>query len=437
MRFSIKQAGCGAERVGTLTGFTKSPSTIIETPTTALLTQGGSVVHLTADVLARVFTNAQLLWVPLTTTSHLEAGVKAQGEGIAKFAGVTEHITCTTLQNLNDAAPSGHFELDKVPLWTKRGKQMICADRYMDFMELFKPDIILAVADGRTSHCEGFKRVLKAVNRSNNMLDICVKRYNSSKQLKGGSLIGVIVAAGHEKKCTESIQHILEHKQSLSGVALQGILDGTEDYMNMPDDNVISIFKRVNEALPNEMVRILEGYWNPAAIMAAIGNGYDVFDGSYPVKLTNEGFALTLNFNVDQRHYEMCILDLNDSKFKEDFSPLLKGCECLTCEKYTRAYIQHLRNTREMLASVLLSIHNLHHFDQMFHHARRHIAASTFDTFRHHITKQYELYKDSQLNKPDDLTVCNGTDSENVEASTVKKIRVTDEVSISVANGNA
>lgn len=39
MRFAIKQAGCGGERIGTLTGFTKSPSTIFETPTAALLTQ--------------------------------------------------------------------------------------------------------------------------------------------------------------------------------------------------------------------------------------------------------------------------------------------------------------------------------------------------------------------------------------------------------------
>lgn len=62
------------------------------------------------------------------------------------------------------------------------------------------------------------------------------------------------------------------------------------------------------------MVRMLEGFWNPAAVMAAISNGYDVFDGSYPVKLTNEGFALTLNFNVEEEKEELCILDLNDSR---------------------------------------------------------------------------------------------------------------------------
>ncbi|KAI8438286.1 hypothetical protein MSG28_010865 [Choristoneura fumiferana] len=368
--------------------------------------------------------NPQLLWVPLSSTSHMEAGVKAQGHGIAKFTGVPNHLICTSLHSLNDATPSGHFELGNVPLWTKHGKKMISAEKYMDIMELFKPDIILAIADGRTSYSEGMKRITKAVIRSCDMLDVCVNHYKSSKQLKDSSLIGVIVGAGLTKKCNESIQHILKYKETLSGVALQGIIDGTEDYTNVPAANVISIFKRVGEALPVDMVRILEGFWNPAAVMAAISNGYDVFDGSYPVKLTNEGFALTLNFNVEENHEELCILDLNDSRYKEDFNPLLMGCECLACKKYTRAYIRHLRNTREMLASVLLSIHNLHHFDQMFHHARRHIAANTFAVFRHHITKQYELYKSSQVVVDDVSATKDEPNSAGVETKvSVKKIR--------------
>ncbi|KAI8438289.1 hypothetical protein MSG28_010865 [Choristoneura fumiferana] len=437
----------------------------------------------------------------------------------------------------------------------------VYSGRYMDIMELFKPDIILAIADGRTSYSEGMKRITKAVIRSCDMLDVCVNHYKSSKQLKDSSLIGVIVGAGLTKKCNESIQHILKYKETLSGVALQGIIDGTEDYTNeaLPVDmvrilegfwnpaavmaaisngydvfdgsypvkltnegfaltlnfnveenheelcildlndsrhnlhhfdqmfhharrhiaaNTFAVFrhhitkqyelykssqvvvddvsatkdepnsagvetkvsvKKIREALPVDMVRILEGFWNPAAVMAAISNGYDVFDGSYPVKLTNEGFALTLNFNVEENHEELCILDLNDSRYKEDFNPLLMGCECLACKKYTRAYIRHLRNTREMLASVLLSIHNLHHFDQMFYHARRHIAANTFAVFRHHITKQYELYKSSQVVVDDVSATKDEPNSDGVETKvSVKKIRVNNEVEQKiVVNGNA
>lgn len=91
--------------------------------------QGGSVVHLTAEVLSKVFSNSRLLWVPLSNSLSLEAGVKAQGKGVSQFAGIPEHVTCVTLNNMNEITPLGHFEPDKVPLWTKQGKKLITADR--------------------------------------------------------------------------------------------------------------------------------------------------------------------------------------------------------------------------------------------------------------------------------------------------------------------
>lgn len=88
------------------------------------------MVHLTSDVLSRVFPSPKCLWVPLSNTIHLETGVKAQGEGVAKFACVANHVTCVTLYNIYDVTPPGHFEYDKAPLWTKNGKKLITADRY-------------------------------------------------------------------------------------------------------------------------------------------------------------------------------------------------------------------------------------------------------------------------------------------------------------------
>ncbi|XP_075970776.1 queuine tRNA-ribosyltransferase accessory subunit 2 [Anticarsia gemmatalis] len=429
MRFSIKQASCGGERIGTLSGFVKSPGIVIETPTAALITQGGSVTHITAEVLSKIFTTPQLLWVPLSNSYQLEPGLKAQGQGIAKFAGLTEHITCVTPHNVSDVTPPGHFELDKVPLWTKNGKKMISADRYMDLMEVYKPDIILAIADGRTSLSEGYKRILKSVDRSCNLLDKCVDRYKGSKQLQNSSLIGVVVAAGVPKKCDESVKHILKHKESISGIALAGLTDGTEDSLKLANEKLEEIFKRIDEAIPKDLLRIFEGCWNPSLILSAIENGYDVFDGSYPLKLSNAGQALTLNFDVTQDNNESCILDLNDERYKEDFTPVLSGCECLACAKHTRAYIRHLLNTREMLSSVLLSIHNLHHFDQLFKHARHHIAANTFQVYKQHITKQYDAYKT--------VHTTNGTKEPSEESiQMAKKLKVSEEIPCSkIVNG--
>ncbi|KAL4716577.1 hypothetical protein ACJJTC_010241 [Scirpophaga incertulas] len=396
MRFAIRHTGCNAERVGILTGFTRLPNASIETPSAALLTQSGSVAHLTAEVLAKVFSNPQLVWVPLSNSAHLETGLKAQGESLAKFIGLSESVTCATLHCMNDITPPGHFEVDMVPVWTKHGKKMINAERYMELMEVFKPDILLAIADSRTTLTDGLKRNTKAVDRTCNMLNICVKKYKASNYLKNSLLVGVIAGTGTMSKCKNCIQNILTYREAIGGVALAGLTDGTEESLNIGIDKLEDIFKDINKALPNDLVKFIDGCWSPDVVVTAIQYGWDIFDGSYPAKLTNAGHALALNFDVNQATTELCLLDLNDAKYKEDFRPVLEGCQCLSCKKHTRAYICHLLNTREMLASVLLSIHNLHHFDQMFVHARNNIASNTFVIYKNHIVNQYMEYKQMQ-----------------------------------------
>lgn len=99
------------------------------------------MVHLTTDVLSQVFSSPQCLWLPLSNTIHLEPGCKAQGEGVGKFAGLPNHITCVTLHNINDVTPPGHFEYDKAPLWTKNGKKLITAERYTHFLGFYHSNI--------------------------------------------------------------------------------------------------------------------------------------------------------------------------------------------------------------------------------------------------------------------------------------------------------
>ncbi|CAH0592316.1 unnamed protein product [Chrysodeixis includens] len=436
MRFTIKHANLGGERVGTLTGFMKSPNTVIETPTAALLTQGGSVTHLTSEVLSKVFTTPQLLWVPLSNSVQVEPGLKAQGQGMAKFSGLPEHIICVSQHNMSEVTPPGHFELEKVPLWTKNGKKMITAERYMDLMELYKPEIFLAIADGRTALNEGYKRVLKSLDRSCNMFDTCVRRYKASKLLQNSALVGVVVASGLSKKRDESLNHILKSKDSLSGVALAGLTDGTEEANKLASKQLENILQTMGEAIPNDLLRIVEGCWNPALIMVAIEHGWDLFDGAYATKLSNAGHALTLNLYTGSESRDLCILDLNDERYKEDFTPVLSGCECLTCKKHTRAYIRHLLNTREMLSSVLLSIHNLHHFDQLFRHARQHIAGNTFQVYKKHIIKQYEAFKQYEAANG---IINNDSDKPfNGITQIKKKIKVSDDEipTINVVNGS-
>jgi queuine tRNA-ribosyltransferase accessory subunit len=75
-----------------------------------------------------------------------------------------------------------------------------------------------------------------------------------------------------------------------------------------------------------------------------------------PFLVTERGSALTFSFSLQEdavveNRYE---INLNEERYKEEFEPIAKDCKCLTCENHSRAYINHLLNTKELLSGVLL-----------------------------------------------------------------------------------
>ncbi len=51
---------------------------------------------------------------------------------------------------------------------------------------------------------------------------------------------------------------------------------------------------------------------------------------------------------------------------RQDSRPLVPGCSCFACTNHSRAYIHHLLHTHELLAGVLLELHNSHWWLQFF-----------------------------------------------------------------------
>lgn len=117
----------------------------------------------------------------------------------------------------------------------------------------------------------------------------------------------------------------------------------------------------VVKKLPDEKLISVQGCWNPLNVIKLVQLGIDVFDTSYCRILTERSSALTFNIeeNEDEENYE---INLRDSKFSEDFNPIFDVCKCLACTKYSKAYIHHLLTVQELLAPVLIMIHNIHHY---------------------------------------------------------------------------
>jgi len=102
--------------------------------------------------------------------------------------------------------------------------------------------------------------------------------------------------------------------------------------------------------IPEEKPNHLLGIGDLRSLEKCITFGVDTFDSSHPTKCARHGLIFTHNGNIK----------ILQSQYKEQFNPIDKNCKCVTCQKFTLAYLHHLFKAKEPVAHTLASIHNLH-----------------------------------------------------------------------------
>ena len=123
--------------------------------------------------------------------------------------------------------------------------------------------------------------------------------------------------------------------------------------------------------LPEDKPRYLMGVGKPSDIVGAVARGVDMFDCVLPTRSGRTGQAF-VNGGT---------LNIKNAKYAEDTLPLDEKCQCYVCQNYTRAYINHLIKAQEILGAMLLTWHNLHHYQDLMRSIRASIEAGTYDTF--------------------------------------------------------
>jgi queuine tRNA-ribosyltransferase len=114
------------------------------------------------------------------------------------------------------------------------------------------------------------------------------------------------------------------------------------------------------DRLPTDRPRYLMGVGTPEDFQTAVRRGVDFFDCVTPTRHGRNNQAFTREG----------ILKLRNLKHAEDDAPLDSACRCMTCRLYSRAYLRHLAIAGEMLGGVLLSIHNIHYFQDVMRELR-------------------------------------------------------------------
>ncbi|HVY60533.1 MAG TPA: tRNA guanosine(34) transglycosylase Tgt [Planctomycetota bacterium] len=124
--------------------------------------------------------------------------------------------------------------------------------------------------------------------------------------------------------------------------------------------------------LPADRPRYFMGIGDPEGILDVIERGIDMFDCVLPTRLGRTGAALTWEGR----------LNLKNERFARDARPLDQGCRCPACTRFSRAYLRHLVNQRELLGLILLSVHNVRFLLDVTAGARAAIERGEFGSFR-------------------------------------------------------
>jgi queuine tRNA-ribosyltransferase len=201
--------------------------------------------------------------------------------------------------------------------------------------------------------------VATAVERSAAWAARCKAAHTREDQ----ALFGIVQGGVYEDLRRESVER-------LAAIGFLGY--GIGGYsVGEPHDLMLESLGPVCEGLPADRPRYLMGVGNPTTMLEAIALGVDMFDCVLPTRTARLGTA----FSSEGR------LNMRNARFARDFGPVDPLCACTTCTRFSRAYVRHLVNTKEMLGAVLLTVHNLHYLLDLTRRARESIVAGTFRTF--------------------------------------------------------
>ncbi len=201
--------------------------------------------------------------------------------------------------------------------------------------------------------------VADAVRRSAGWAARCRAAHTREDQ----ALFGIVQGGVHADLRIESVERTAD--VGFPGYGIGGYSVGE------PHDLMLESLAPVAAAMPADKPRYLMGVGNPTTMLQAIALGVDMFDCVLPTRTARTGTAFSSTGRMNMRN----------ARFASDFGPLDPDCTCPTCTGFTRAYIRHLVTTKEMLGSILLSLHNLHFLLELTARARQAIERQVYGAF--------------------------------------------------------
>ncbi len=176
-----------------------------------------------------------------------------------------------------------------------------------------------------------------------------------------------------------------EAAESLAALDLPGYAVGGVS-VGEPEPEMLKQVGATTPFLPADKPRYTMGLGTPPQILKMIALGVDMFDCVHPTRVARNGAAFTPDG----------LINVRNERYRTDKAPLVEGLDNYTCRHFSRAYLRHLVMANEILASTLLSLHNLHFYLDLVAQARAHIEAGDFAGWSKAWIERYEAGEAAQ-----------------------------------------
>jgi queuine tRNA-ribosyltransferase len=335
---------------------------VIDTPTFMPVgTQGTVKATFIEDIVS---SGSQII---LSNTYHLM--IRPGTEMIKRVGGLHEFMNC----HLPILTDSGGFQImslsklvkiDKVNGATFNshidGKKFsLSPEESIRIQKDLNSDIVMVLDE-----CPKLSYDKKKIDKS---LDLSLNWAQRSKEEFGDNpkkgLFGIVQGGLYQDLRLKSLEGL--KKIDFDGYALGGLAVGETQ------EQMIKVLSQINPYMPQNKPRYLMGVGTPSDILNAVKNGIDMFDCVMPTRSGRTGLAFTWQGK----------LNLKNSKYKKDDTPINSVTKVRNLNLYSKSYINHLITSNEILASMILTLNNIIFYQELMLKIREAIKNDKFEAF--------------------------------------------------------
>lgn len=303
------------------------------------------------------------------------------GEKIIKEHGGLHGFTTYKGNFLTDSGGFQAFSLSDISKADERGikfkshidgsTHFFTPEKVLDIQYALNSDIMMVLDDLIALPAEA-KRLKLSVDRTTKWAKNSLEYHLIQKEqgMAETNNIFAIVQGGISKEfrklSAQSLVDINIKNSSFDGFAIGGLSVGEKS------QDMYETVEYTTPFLPADKPRYLMGVGTPEDLIECVYRGVDMFDCVMPTRNARNG-ALFTSFGR---------INIKSTQYKTDHLPLDSECDCLTCKRYSRAYLNHLFRSHELTFYRLASIHNLHYYLSLMKKVRLAILNGEFESFR-------------------------------------------------------